>query len=50
MRDTQKAVVLTDFFISVLASKSSSHTTYIAESKDKKWEKEDLAALSEDQV
>lgn len=43
MRDVEKAEVLDDFFASVFIGKVSSCTTQIAESKDKKWEKEERA-------
>ena len=49
-RDMEKAEMLNDFFTSVFISKSSSHTAQAAKSKGKNREKEDLLAVSEDQV
>jgi len=46
----EKAEMLNDFFTSVFISKSSSHTAQAAKSKGKNREKEDLPAVSEDQV
>ena len=46
----EKAEMLNDFFTSVFISKSSSHTAQAAKSKGKNREKEDLLAVSEDQV
>ena len=39
MRDTEKAAVLNDFFISVFTGKGSRHTAQAAESKGKNMEK-----------
>lgn len=39
MRDTEKAAVLNDFFISVFTGKGSRHTARAAESKGKNMEK-----------
>ena len=50
MRDMEKAEVLNDLFASVFTGKGSSHTTQVAESKDKNGEKEDLPIVSEYQV
>ena len=50
MRDMDKVEVLVDLFASVFAGKGSSITIQAAESKGKNWEKEDLPAVSEDQV
>ena len=41
MRDMKKSEVLSDICSSVFTSKGSSHTTQVAESKGKNWEKED---------
>ena len=49
-RNTKKAETLNDFFASVFIGKGSSCTTQAAESKGKNLEKEDLPAVSEDQV
>ena len=46
----QKNEVLSAFLASVFTSKGSSHITQDAESNGKNLEKEDLPALSEDQV
>ena len=48
-RDTEKADVLDDFFASVFTSKGI-HTTRVAESKGKNWERKDLPTVNEDQV
>lgn len=48
--DMEKAEVLNDFFDTVFTSKSSCHTTQVAESIGKNWEKEDLSTVSEDQI
>ena len=50
MRDVEKTEVLNDFFASVFIDRGSSHITQDAESNGKNLEKEDLPALSEDQV
>jgi len=42
--------VLNDFFASSFTGKGSSHTAQAAESKGKNWAKEDLTAVSEDQI
>ena len=47
---TEKTEVLIDFFASVFTRKGSSHTTQAAESKGKNLDKEDLPAVSEDEV
>ena len=49
-RDMEKDEVRNDFFASVFTSKGSRHTARDAESKCTNWEKEDLPAISEDQV
>lgn len=48
--DMEKAAVLNDFFALVFTGKGSSHTTQATECKGKNWEKEDVPAVSEDQV
>ena len=49
-RDTETAEVLNDFCASVFTGKGYSCIIQAAESKGKKWEKENLLAVSEDQV
>ena len=49
-RDTEKTDVLNDLFFSVFIGKGSSHTAQVAESNGKNLEKEDLHAVSEDQI
>ena len=49
-RDTEKAEVLNGFFVLVFTGKVRSHIAEAAESKGKNLEKEDLPAISKDQV
>ena len=48
--DVKKAEVLNDFLVSVFTDMGSSHMAQVAESNGKNLEKEDLSAVSEDQV
>ena len=49
-KEKEKAEVIIDLLASVFSGKGSSHTDLVADSNDKNLEKEDLPAVSEDQV
>jgi len=46
----EKLEVLNAVFVSVFTGKCSSHSTQVAEGKDRDWEKEELPTVGEDQV
>jgi len=48
--DMEEAEIFNDFFASVFTGKCSSHTTQVAEGKDRDWENEEAPTVGEDQV